>query len=225
MDKSHKGPPVANLPEAPSSDEEVHFDDKIFREIEDYVMEVKREKQVQASDFPLYGLALDVRWSERASSSGGAKPSTIGALSTDPNSRYIYEDWVFGLLSKKLGFISREFRLGNLASWAAENEISHLPPHHYMAFNEAILKMGVYLPFHPFIVQVLDYFGVVPFQLPLNSYRLIVAFYIVFLEYCGVAPSVVHFAYIYGLKALAKYARFWYLTNWGDSMGITTLPK
>ena len=78
-------------------------------------MEVKREKEVQAGDFPLYVLALDVQWSERASSSGGAKTSTIGALSTNPNSRYICKDWVSSLLSKKLGFISREFRLGNSA--------------------------------------------------------------------------------------------------------------
>ena len=82
-----------------------------------------------------------------------------------------------------------------------------------MTFSEAILKMGVFLPFHPSIAQVVDYFDIVPFQLPPNSHHLIVAFYIVFSEFYGVMPLVVHFTFIYWFKALAKYARFWYLTG------------
>ena len=74
-----------------------------------------------------------------------------------------------------------------------------------MTFSEAILKMEVFLPLHPFVVQVLNYFDIVPFQLPPNSHRLIVVFYIVFSEYYGVMPSVVYFVYIYGLNALAKH--------------------
>ena len=92
-----------------------------------------------------------------------------------------------------------------------------------MTFSEAILKMEVFLPLHPFVVQVLNYFDIVPFQLPPNSHRLIVAFYIVFSEYCSVAPSVVYFAFIYELKALAKHVEFWYLTSQGDSVGIEGL--
>ena len=79
-----------------------------------------------------------------------------------------------------------------------------------MTFSKAILKTGVFLPLHPFIVQVLDYFDIVPFQLPPNSHRLIIVFCIIFSKHCGVTPSVVHFAFIYGLKALAKHAKFWY---------------
>ena len=94
-----------------------------------------------------------------------------------------------------------------------------------MTFSEVILKTGVFLPLYPFIDQVLDYFDIVPFQLPPNFYHLIVAFYIAFLEFCGVAPSAVHFAFIYRLKALAKYARFWYLIGRGDTIGITRLPS
>ena len=51
MDRSLKGPPAANPPSAPSLDEEVHSDE-IFREIEDYAIEAKREDRVQASDPP-----------------------------------------------------------------------------------------------------------------------------------------------------------------------------
>ena len=38
MDRARRGPLVANPLGVPSSDKEVHFDDKIFREIKDYVM-------------------------------------------------------------------------------------------------------------------------------------------------------------------------------------------
>ena len=112
----------------------------------------------------------------------------------DSDFQYICENWVSGLSTKKLGFISREYRLGHLARWTAGNERLHLPPRDYMTFSEAILKTGVFLPLHPFIAQVLDYFDIVLFQLLRTSHHLIVAFYIVCSEFCGVAPSVVHFA-------------------------------
>ena len=52
--------PTASPPRVPSSDEEVHSDDKIFHEIEDYAVEVEREDHVQAGDPLLFVLALDV---------------------------------------------------------------------------------------------------------------------------------------------------------------------
>ena len=124
-----------------------------------------------------------------------------------------------------MGFISREYRLGHSARWAAGNERLHLPPSGCMTSSEAILKTGVFIPLHPFIVQVLDYFDIVPFQLPPNSHHLIVAFYIIFLKCCDVVPSVVHFAFIYKLKALYKHVKFRYLTGRGDSTGIAGLPS
>ena len=45
MDRSRRGPPAANPPGAPSSDEEVHSNDEIFRKIKDYVMEAEREDE------------------------------------------------------------------------------------------------------------------------------------------------------------------------------------
>ena len=82
MDRSRRGLPTTNLPIVPSSDDEVHSNDEIFREIEDYKMD---EERIQAGDPPLYVLAPDVWWSEEASSSGGAEPSTSRALPADPN--------------------------------------------------------------------------------------------------------------------------------------------
>ena len=81
--------------------------------------------------------------------------------------------------------------------------------------------MRVYFLLHPFLAQLLDYFDIVPFQLPPNSHHFIVTSYIIFSEYCGVAPSVVQFIYIYGLKAIAKHVGFWYLTYRSNFAGIT----
>ena len=107
----------------------------------------------------------------------------------------------------------------------AGNERSHHPTRGYMTFSEAILKTGVFLSLHPFIDQVLDHFDIVPFQLPPNSRHLIVVFYITFSEFYGVAPLIVHFVFIYRLKAFAKHVGFWYLIGQEDAAGITRLPS
>ena len=78
-----RGPSATNPPRAPSSDEEVHSDDEIFREIEDYAIEAEGEDHVQVWDPPLYVLTPDVRWYEGASSFGGAGPTTSGAPPAD----------------------------------------------------------------------------------------------------------------------------------------------
>ena len=80
---SRRGPPVANPPGVPSSDEEVYSNNEIFRKIEDYAMEAEREDRVQTRDPPLYVLTSNVWWSDGASSFGGAGPSTSGAPPMD----------------------------------------------------------------------------------------------------------------------------------------------
>ena len=92
-----------------------------------------------------------------------------------------------------MGQISREYRLGYLPHWASGDERLHLPPPGYMAISEAILKTSMFLPFHLFIA---------------------------FLELCKTVSTVGYFAFIFGLKALAKHPRFWYLTGWGAIMVI-----
>ena len=53
LDRSRRRPLAAKPPGTPSSNEEVHSNDEIFREIEDYAIEAEREDRVQAGD-PLY---------------------------------------------------------------------------------------------------------------------------------------------------------------------------
>ena len=134
------------------------------------------------------------------------------------------KDYVSRLSAKKMGNISQEYRLRYLPHWATGDERPHLPPPGYMAISEVILNTKVFLPFHPFIEQVLEFFDIVPFQLSPNSYRLIVVFYITFSELCKIAPIVGHFVFIFGLKALVKHSGFWYLTGQTAAAGILGLP-
>ena len=53
MDRSCRGPPMANHLSVPSSDEVVYSDDEILREIEEYTIEAEREDCVQAGNPPI----------------------------------------------------------------------------------------------------------------------------------------------------------------------------
>ena len=43
-------------------------------------------------------------------------------------------------------------------------------------------------------------------------------FYIAFMEAGIGEPSIIDFVYVYGIKALAKNMRFWYITKWGPNV-------
>ena len=51
-----------------------------------------------------------------------------------------------------------------------------------VTFSEAIIRGGVSIHLHPFVIEALDYFNLVPFQLNPNSIHTMVAFYITFME-------------------------------------------
>ena len=83
---------------------------------------------------------------------------------------------------------------------------------------------GASLPHHPFVKVVLQYFIVALFQFTLNSFCIIVAFFIAFTKACLIEPVVNNFSYIFEIKALAKHEGFWYTTRWGlDVKGIVGL--
>ena len=87
-----------------------------------------------------------------------------------------------------------------------------------MAFIEATMRKGASLPLHPLINDVLMYFNVTPFQFTPNFVCIMVAFYITFREVGIGEPSINEFAYVYGIKALAKHEGFWYITKWGTNV-------
>ena len=87
-----------------------------------------------------------------------------------------------------------------------------------MAFSESIMQGGASLPLHGFVEAVLQHFNVALFQFTLNSFCIMVAFFITFME-AGIGElNVDEFAFVYGIKALAKHEGFWYTTKQGTEM-------
>ena len=173
---------MANLTPLPPLDEDVNSDNDLIREIENYAEGVEGDSQVQTLDSPRLATFPRALSSRGASTSmGDAGPSTSGVASRDLGPHYVCEDWVSRISIEKMVFVAHEYRLRGLARWPKPDERLHLPPISFMTISKTILKAGVFLPLHPFIDQVLQFFDIVSFQLTPNSYRIIMAFYIAFL--------------------------------------------
>ena len=83
------------------------------------------------------------------------------------------------------------------------------------------MQGGAFILLHSFLIELFDYFNLVPFQFTPNSIHTIVAFYIALMEADIGEPLVVEFAYIYCIKDLAKNEGFWYTSKrWHDILGI-----
>ena len=100
--------------------------------------------------------------------------------------------------------MATQFHLLTTILQLSPNDRQHNPLPRMVAFFEAIIQGGVSIPLHPFLVEVLDYFNLVPFQFTPNSIGTMVAFYIAFMEVDIGEPFVVEFTYIYCIKALTK---------------------
>ncbi|PON79277.1 hypothetical protein PanWU01x14_013930, partial [Parasponia andersonii] len=73
--------------------------------------------------------------------------------------------------ANKLRKIASSYKIAIPLHLPMEFNRPHTPPHKLASFSEAVLKCGVHLPLHPYIKSIIDYYGVVPFQLTPNTYR------------------------------------------------------
>ena len=87
-----------------------------------------------------------------------------------------------------------------------------------ITFSEVIMRGGASILLHPFVVEVLDYFNLIPFQLTPNSFRNIMTFYIIFMEIGIREPSTDVFAYVYCIKVLAEHKGLWYMSKCGPDI-------
>lgn len=76
-----------------------------------------------------------------------------------------------------------------------------------MALYEAFFKAGLRLPLHPFILNLLDRYELVPAQLVPNSIRTIVGF-LVLCHLHGIEASLSLFRYFYTLRKQAEWCSF-----------------
>ena len=70
----------------------------------------------------------------------------------------------------------------------------HTPPRGTASFSEAVLRCGVHLPLHPYIKSIVDYYGIVPYQLTPNTYKYIVGLYILYHKLSLGSPTPEEFA-------------------------------
>lgn len=96
-----------------------------------------------------------------------------------------------------------------------------------LVLSASLLRVGMSVPLHPFVVQVLRKFDVAPFQLSPNSYRMIISLYILYKEMAFPTLSVPEFLWFYTIKKKADDAGFFYLTLCGgkDIRGIEGFPS
>lgn len=77
-------------------------------------------------------------------------------------------------------------------------------------------KTGATLPLHPFVVEVLSYYDLTPFQLTVNSYKVILGMYDLFKILGFPNLNARGFGYYYQLKQKSKNNHlFFVLSPWG----------
>ena len=88
-----------------------------------------------------------------------------------------------------------------------------------ICFYEAAFSCGLRFPVHPFIVELLDHFGIAPRQLMPNSWRIVVNYMEIWLAAIGDMIKVGELVHMYRLKESKEY---WYyeLVPWGRKTRI-----
>ena len=107
---------------------------------------------------------------------------SIDAGTSISGTHFVCSNWVSRISVKRLKYLAYQFYLPAAIIKPSPNDRPHIPPPCMAAFSKAIIRGRASLPFHPFIIEVLDYFKIVHFQFTLNSIRTMVAFYIAFME-------------------------------------------
>ncbi|PON48309.1 hypothetical protein PanWU01x14_238380 [Parasponia andersonii] len=118
--------------------------------------------------------------------------------------------------ANKLRKIASSYKIAIPLRLPMEFNRPHTPPRKLASFSEAVLKCGVHLPLHPYIKSIIDYYGVVPFQLTPNTYRYMVGLYILYHKLGLETPSPEEFAWFYQVKSNPSDFGFFYTSKWSN---------
>ena len=80
--------------------------------------------------------------------------------------------------------------------------------------SSQFFRLGISLPLHPFILEILDFYEVSLMQLTPNSYRMAVCLYILYDIHQGVRMSALELGWFFQLKLTGRTPGFFYLTAW-----------
>ncbi|PON63506.1 hypothetical protein PanWU01x14_131700 [Parasponia andersonii] len=134
---------------------------------------------------------------------------------------YIQGDWLYtnvrtSCTTKKLEKIVRDYKIDVPLRLPTEFNWPHTSPHGTTSFLDAVLRCGIHLPLHLYIKLVVNYYGVVPFQLTPNTYRYIVGLYILYhgLGLGSLIPE--EFAWFYQVKSNSSDFGVFYMSKWSN---------
>ena len=88
-----------------------------------------------------------------------------------------------------------------------------------ICFYEAAFSYGLRFPVHPFIMELLDHFGIAPGQLMPNSWRIVVNYMEIWLAAIGDMIKVGELIHMYCLKESKEYG-YYELVPWGRKTRI-----
>ena len=88
-----------------------------------------------------------------------------------------------------------------------EDRVCHFFPRE-ICFYEAAFSYGLRFPVHPFIMELLDHFGIAPGQLMPNSWRIVVNCMEVWLATVGDMIKVGELVHMYRLKESKEYGYY-----------------
>lgn len=135
--------------------------------------------------------------------------------------QYVEGDWSCtniqtSISTNKLEKIIRVYNINTLLRIPTEFNRPHTPPRGTASFSEAVLRCGVHLPLHPYIKSIVDYYGVVPYQLTPNTYRYMVGLYILYHKLSLGNPTPEEFAWFYQVKSNPSDFGFFYASKWSN---------
>lgn len=85
--------------------------------------------------------------------------------------------------------------------------------------SAAFFKVGVYVPLHPFIREILDFYELAPLQLTPNSYRLAICTYILYASKFTTPLTAKELGYFFKLKDTGRSSGCFYLSAWPCHQG------
>ncbi|PON75199.1 hypothetical protein PanWU01x14_045510 [Parasponia andersonii] len=119
-------------------------------------------------------------------------------------------------ITNKLEKIVCEYKIDVPLRLATEFNRLHTPPRGTASFSDTVLRCGVHLPLHPYIKSIVDYYGVVSFQLTPNIYRYMVGLYILYHKLGLESPIPEEFAWFYQVKSNSSDFGFFYASKWSN---------
>ncbi|KAK1365185.1 hypothetical protein POM88_040746 [Heracleum sosnowskyi] len=83
-----------------------------------------------------------------------------------------------------------------------------------VVFSATFFRMGLSIPLHPFINDIITYYDISPLQMTPNAYRMAMCMYVLYDQQFEKKMSTRELGFFYQLKQTGKNSGFFYLSAW-----------